>query len=104
MSVHHVHTNSELDTLIASTGLVIVDFSATWCGPCKRIAPHFEKLAKENPTVVFVHVDIDELSSHPLVGKVSGVPHFQVYKNKALVTEFSGANENKLNQVVADNK
>jgi thiol-disulfide isomerase/thioredoxin len=40
--------------------LIVVDFSATWCGPCQYIKPHFHELPKEYPSVIFLEVDVDE--------------------------------------------
>ena len=45
---------------IAGSEPVVVDFWATWCGPCKMISPHFAKLADKYPGVKFVKVDVEE--------------------------------------------
>ena len=60
--VRSLATKEEFDTLLSSSGdkAVVVDFTATWCGPCQRIAPIYEELAKEFPQCVFVKVDVDE--------------------------------------------
>lgn len=78
--------------------LVVINFSATWCGPCKKIAPRFEQLASENPTQVFMKVDVDDeaFSSLQEVNNTSSVPTYRFYKNNVLLDEFSGANFDKL--------
>lgn len=76
--------------------MVVVDFSATWCGPCQKIKPFFETLPSKYPNVVFISVDIDELQGEELVDDVSSVPTFKFFVQKKLVDKFSGANESKL--------
>lgn len=74
-------SEKEFDNLIASEEkLIVVDFTATWCGPCRMIAPIFDQLAVDNPNVVFVKVDVDKLES--VAGKcgISAMPTFQFYK------------------------
>ncbi|PRD36130.1 UNVERIFIED_CONTAM: Thioredoxin [Trichonephila clavipes] len=51
----------------AGDKLVVVDFHATWCGPCKMIAPFFQELSEQNTDVVFLKVDVDEVEILVLV-------------------------------------
>jgi thioredoxin 1 len=81
--------------------LVIVDFSAEWCGPCKMIAPTFEALSKEHADVVFIHVDVDVLEDLPDGSDVRGVPTFKFFKDGNLLDTFSGANKDKLSSNLA---
>eukprot|EP00028_Trichosphaerium_sp_Am-I-7-wt_P014668 CAMPEP_0168509064 /NCGR_PEP_ID=MMETSP0405-20121227/532_1 /TAXON_ID=498012 /ORGANISM="Trichosphaerium sp, Strain Am-I-7 wt" /LENGTH=105 /DNA_ID=CAMNT_0008526409 /DNA_START=1085 /DNA_END=1402 /DNA_ORIENTATION=+ len=103
MAVVHVKTEEEYATLAAS-GKVIIDYSATWCGPCKKIAPVYEELATKNPDVKFLHVDIDELGKLEAVKKVRGVPTFVFLNNGEQVSTFSGANSKKLEDSLNDLK
>lgn len=97
MSVIHVHTESEYNRLKTVSGkLVIVDFSASWCGPCKQIAPKYEMFANNNPSIVCLHVDVDELETLPDCQAVRGVPTFKFYKDGRFLEEFSGADINRL--------
>lgn len=99
--VHHVKSESEYNKLKSVPNkLVVVDFSASWCGPCKKIAPFFEKLAEKTPSAVFIHVDVDELSSLPDASDVSGVPTFKFFKNESLIYSFSGASTSALEDTV----
>jgi thioredoxin 1 len=76
---------------IPMKGAVVVDFFATWCGPCKNIAPHFEKLAQVYPSIVFLKVDVDE--SGELVDKYSiqAMPTFLFMKDGVIVKRIEGA-------------
>ena len=76
---------------IPMTGSVVIDFFATWCGPCKKIAPAFEKLAEVYPSIVFLKVDVDE--SAELVDKygISAMPTFVFLKEGVVVKRIEGA-------------
>uniref|UniRef100_A0A452URX7 Thioredoxin n=1 Tax=Ursus maritimus TaxID=29073 RepID=A0A452URX7_URSMA len=88
----------------AGDKLVVVDFSATWCGPCKMIKPFFHSLSEKYSNVVFLEVDVDD--SITLVEDVAAecevkcMPTFQFFKKGQKVGEFSGANKEKLEATI----
>nr|AAK72483.1 thioredoxin [Branchiostoma belcheri] len=103
--VQMIETKAAFDKLLAETDkLIVVDFTASWCGPCRMIAPVFEKLAEENPDVVFVKVDVDANDETAGACGISAMPTFHCYRNGAKVEELCGASEEKLREMVAKNK
>merc|ERR1712022_33784 len=101
--VPQLKTKADFDKALADAGdkLVVVDFTATWCGPCQRIAPVFVKLAEEMPNVVFVKVDVDENEETAQECGIQAMPTFQYYKSGSKVHEFSGASEDKIREAIA---
>ncbi|KAL0539447.1 hypothetical protein IC582_023659 [Cucumis melo] len=82
--------------------LVVVNFTASWCGPCRFMAPILEELAKKmSNNVIFLKVDIDELMSIAKEFGVSSVPSFQFLKNGKLVDKFVGAKKNLLQSTIS---
>jgi len=104
--VNQIATKAEFDELLASTKdqLIVVDFTATWCGPCQRIAPDFAKLAEENPDCVFIKVDVDENEDTAQACGISAMPTFHFYKNNNKVDEMMGANLDGLKSMVVKHK
>ncbi|XP_070785526.1 thioredoxin-like [Enoplosus armatus] len=103
--VREVENLAEFKAILKEAGdkLVVVDFTATWCGPCKQIGPEFEKesLKPENANVIFLKVDVDEAEDVSSECKISCMPTFHFYKNGAKVDEFSGANKATLLEKLA---
>lgn len=80
--------------------LAVIDFYATWCGPCKVISPKFVAFATEFPAVKFGKVDVDEASDVSEECSISAMPTFQFYKNGVKVEEVKGASESKLREAL----
>ena len=76
---------------VPSQGAVVIDFFATWCGPCKRIAPTFENLATAFTTVTFLKVDVDECAELVEKFSISAMPTFVFLKDGQVVKKVEGA-------------
>lgn len=83
------YTGQDLNELV-NEGLVLVDFFATWCGPCKMILPQLESLAKERQDVKFVKIDVDKHRELTVSKKVTGVPTLILFKDGQEVERRSG--------------
>merc|ERR1712224_901866 len=88
----------------ANGKLLVVDFTASWCPPCKMIAPHFDRLSKENPDVIFIKVDVDDAADVASELEISSMPTFKFFKSKVEVSSFSGASLPKLESTIAKYK
>lgn len=84
--------DKNIDNLIEQGTLTIVKYGATWCGPCKMIAPILEELSDTYGSVVFVDVDVDDEESSESTAKngVSMVPTVIFYKNGKEIDRFVG--------------
>ncbi|CAM9494955.1 unnamed protein product [Hapterophycus canaliculatus] len=83
--------------------LVVVDFYADWCGPCKQIAPVYQAMAKEFPKAVFLKVNVDSNKEAAQKYAVQSMPTFLLMKNGKTVDEIKGAGEDALRQSISRN-
>ncbi len=81
--------SQEFDNTIES-GVVVVDFFATWCGPCKMLAPVIDELSGELDNVNFVKVDIDQSMDLAQKFRIVSVPTLKVFKNGEEVDTLMG--------------
>lgn len=98
-----VSSKSEFDAALKHDGLVVVDFFATWCGPCKMIAPLLDKFSAEYTAVKFLKVDVDELGEVAQEYEVSAMPTILFFKDGKVVQKVIGANPAALKQALVAN-
>ena len=104
-TVKYVDTTEDFAKTLTDAGdkLVVVDFTATWCGPCKMISPIYDELSAEyNGKAVLIKVDVDEAADIAQDCGISAMPTFQFYKHSERVSEFAGADPNRLKATIAD--
>lgn len=90
MTVNATDDTFQKDVL-ESGKTVVVDFWATWCGPCRMVSPVLEKIAQDHPEIELVKVDID---ANPVVAseyQVRSIPFMIVFQNGKRVKEVIGA-------------
>lgn len=90
--MHEITNAKQLaDVLTRETRLVVVDCFATWCGPCRALTPHLERIANEYPKAVFVKVDVDKVPSVCDDFSVTAMPTLLFLKAGKLMHRVVGA-------------
>ena len=92
----HINSAAEFEAEI-NEGTVLVDFFATWCGPCKMLSPVLEEIAEENPNVSVLKIDVDEVGVLAARFGIQSIPTLMLFKNGQRVeTRVGYQNKNQL--------
>lgn len=92
----HINSAAEFDSAIKE-GTVLVDFFATWCGPCKMLSPVLEEVANENPNIAVLKIDVDEVGELAARYGIQAIPTLMLFKNGQRVeTRMGYQNKNQL--------
>ena len=91
-NVIHIGSEEAFDKLMAGDAPVLVDFWATWCGPCRMISPIVEEIANEYAgKVVVAKVDVDEMGELAQRYRIMNIPTLMLFKQGQLVDKAIGA-------------
>ncbi|MCH0629220.1 thioredoxin [Kocuria palustris] len=102
--VQVISLTQEFEEALKFDGLIVVDFFAEWCGPCKAIAPVLDQLSNRYNSVKFIKVDVDQLTDLARKYEVNAMPTFKFIKNGKVVDEVVGADPNKIVRVIDTHK
>ena len=84
-------TTAEFEKTVTENDIVLVDFWAEWCGPCKAFGPVFEKVSGKNPEITFAKVDTDAEQQLGAMLQIQSIPTLMAFREGIAVFRHSGA-------------
>ncbi len=86
----HINIDNFENEVLKSEKVVLVDFFATWCGPCQMLAPVLEQISKEEDSFNIAKIDIDEAQSLAIEQGIQVVPTMVIFKNGQAIDRMEG--------------
>ena len=84
-------TAADFDQLVLDNDIVLVDFWADWCGPCKQFAPVYERASESHDDVVFAKVDTETEQALAQAAQITSIPTLMAFREQVLVFAQPGA-------------
>ena len=98
-------TEAEFEQVLTENEIVLVDFWAEWCGPCKRFAPVYDQVSADHEDVVFGKVDTEAQPGLAAAANITSIPTLMAFRDKILVFAQPGAiNASQLEDLVTQVK
>lgn len=88
--ITHINDSNFEQEVLNEDKLVLVDFSATWCGPCKMLSPILEQISTEIKNVKIAKIDVDESPSVSMKYQIQNIPAIKIFKAGKVIDESIG--------------